>query len=102
MTVLEMPEKRDRIEDMKGCKRFGYSVVVEGREIPLLSMIDEVEHIHLTLDNRLSIDIPRDYAPQVAWLVANALAIGQGYPSLNAQTKDMPFAPSVVHLEAVS
>ncbi len=73
--------------------------VVEGRQIPRL-MIREREdgQIELILDRRFAIDVPPTLAPQVAWLVANALAIGEGYTHLGAETKDSSFAPKVMTL----
>nr|WP_313012750.1 hypothetical protein [Brucella intermedia] len=98
MNVTNLYEPTDRVEAMKGCVQAGYTVVVEGHEIPKLSMLDEGVTIHLILDGRFGINVPRDFAPQVAWLVANALAVGQGYSHLGAKSKDHPFAPEVVNL----
>lgn len=98
MNVTNLHKPTDRVEAMKGCIRAGYTVVVDGHEIPKLSMLDEGDTIHLIVDGRFGINIPRDLAPQVAWLVANALAVGQGYPCIGATSKDRPFAPKVVEL----
>ena len=59
-------------------------------------MVERGEHIELVLDQRLGADVPRRYAQSVAWLVANALAIGKGYSYLGAESKDMPFAPKLM------
>ena len=68
-------------------------VVIEGRLIPNLTARRDGDSVTLVVDDRLSVTIPSDVAYQVAWLVANAMAIGAGYPSLSAETKDRPFAP---------
>lgn len=95
MKIINLHNKTDKVKSMKGCELVGNTVIVEGLEIPKMTMIDEGETIHLILDRRMGINLPRDVAPQVAWLVANALAIGQGYSHIGAKTKDNPFAPEV-------
>lgn len=96
--VIQYPTTDQRIEAMRGSQRCGYNVIVEGRQIPGLTMYEVGDKICLEVDNRLGVDFPRDLAPQAAWLVANALAIGAGYPHLGAPSKEMPFAPRVVML----
>ena len=77
-----------------------YRVIVEGRSIPGLTAWPESEtQTMLTLDRRLSIVIGNRDLQSVAWLVANALAIGQGYSHMGAQTKGFPFAPTSVGLD---
>lgn len=72
-----------------------YRVVVEGRRIPGLTAWPESEtQTMLTLDGRLSIIIGNRDLERVAWLVANALAIGQGYSHMGALQKGFPFAPT--------
>lgn len=53
----------------------------------------------LTLDGRLSIIIGNRDLPNVAWLVANALAIGEGYSHMSAEQKGHPFAPTCSVIE---
>lgn len=73
-----------------------YKVVVEGRAIPNMTGFKEGDKTFLILDNRLSIGVPHDLAPTVAWFAANAMAIGQGYTHLGATSKDAsPFAPQI-------
>lgn len=51
----------------------GYAVpFVTGRE-------DDKGMFHLCLDERFGIEIPKQYAQSVVWLIANAHAIGAGY-----------------------
>lgn len=79
---------------MQGASRTGYKVEVEGRAVPCLAMKYGVEgHVTLVLDDRWEIDVPFAYAERVAWMVANANAIGQGYSHLGAPNKDKPYAP---------
>ena len=89
----------DPIESLKGIPRDGWTVVVEGREIPRLVLRDHGgDHVSFTLDGRFGLDVPRDLAHPVASFVANAMAIGAGYPWLGAETKDRPFAPRLMQL----
>jgi hypothetical protein len=73
-------------------------VVLEGRQVPHLTALTEGDHVSLILDGRMSISVPADLGQQVAWMVANAIAIGAGYTHLAAEQKDAPFAPLVVGL----
>jgi len=55
-------------------------VVVNGCAVPGLTANHRPDGtIELIIDRRLAIDIPESLFNQVAWLVANALAIGAGY-----------------------
>ncbi len=70
-----------------------YRVVLEGKLIPNLTAFREGEkEVCLVLDHRLSISVPAERAYDVAWLVANALAIGAGYPCFSADRKTEAFA----------
>jgi len=68
-------------------------VIIEGRLIPMLRARERGDEITIILDERFAIDVPMMLGRQVAWLVANALAIGAGYPHLGAESKECPFAP---------
>lgn len=76
-----------------------YRVVVDGRAIPRLTGFHDGDKIALVLDSRFSASFAEDDARQAAWLIANALAIGEGYPSMNASSKEMPFAPQMHEIE---
>lgn len=89
---------RDKIAEMIGPEISGHQVIVEGRAIPGLTMREEGSEICFVLDGRLSINVPRDFAIPVAWFVANALAIGQGFSHIGGESKDRPFAPQVMNL----
>lgn len=70
-----------------------WRVQVEGRIIPNLTGFHDGDKIALVVDKRFSASFAPDDARQAAWLIAQALAIGAGYPSLGATSKDIPFAP---------
>lgn len=90
---------RDAVEAMRGCQTDYHSVVIEGREIPKLAMKirkdTPPDTVSLQLDGRWEIDVPFDIAPTVAWMIANALAVGSGYAHLGSMNKERPFAPEV-------
>ena len=86
---------RDAVEAMKGCQTHYHTVVVENREIPKMRMTERNGLVSLQLDSRWEIDLPPELAPQVAWMIANALAVGAGYAHLGSLSKDRPFAPEV-------
>ena len=80
-----------------GCQITGHTAVVEGREIPRMMVKSRGDHlITIRLDRRFEIDVPRELSGAVCWMIANALAIGEGYPYLGSETKDRPFAPQVM------
>lgn len=70
-----------------------WRVQVEGRIIPRLTGFHDGDKIALVVDHRFSASFSEADARQAAWLIAQALAIGEGYPSLGAATKQRPFAP---------
>lgn len=77
-----------------------YRVVVEGRLIPNLTGWKEGDQTWLSVDRRFAISVPHELAHQVAWLLANAMAVASGYPWLGAESKQQPFAPKVTELGA--
>lgn len=70
-----------------------WKVQVEGRIIPRLTGCRDGDKIMLVVDNRFGYSFRKEDAYGAAHLIANALAIGAGYPWLGAENKDMPFAP---------
>ena len=82
-----------------GVQRTAYTAVVEGREIPRLGVKERgPDKISIFLDNRWAIDVPRELSGAVCWMIANALAIGEGYAFLGSPNKDKPFAPEVISI----
>ena len=94
--VVQMPGAE--LEDLLIGPFKEWRVQVEGRIIPRLTGFKDGDKIALVLDRRWSASFSETDARQAAWLISNALAIGEGYPHLGASTKDMPFAPIGVSL----
>jgi len=89
---------RDKVEAMRGCATFYETVIVDGREIPnlMMKLRDGTDgKVSLQFDRRFEIDVPQEYAPRVAWMIANSFAVGQGFACLASLNKDRPFAPEV-------
>jgi len=88
------------VEQMQGTVTDASRVEIDGRVIPKMRMKVDKENVWLYLDGRFSICVPKTCAYEVVWFAANAMAIGQGYPCMEAETKDRPFAPTVIKMEA--
>lgn len=73
-----------------------YRVVVEGRVIPRLTGRHRGDHTILAIDHRFCIEVPKDLAYKVSWLIAQAMAVASGYPSFKATSKEQPFAPKAM------
>ena len=73
-------------------------VQIEGRIIPRLRGFRHGDMVTLCVDGRFCVDFPAAIGRQAAWLVAQALAVGAGYPHLGATSKDMPFAAIATEL----
>jgi hypothetical protein len=69
-----------------------HEVMVDGRLIPNLECRRDGDTITFLLDRRFALDVPIDLAIPVASFVANAMAIGAGYPWHGAESKSAPFA----------
>jgi hypothetical protein len=99
--VVNLTEPRDPYGFMVGPFEY-HRVIVEGRAIPnLTAHRDGPGQIALVIDHRFSVTVPADLGESVAWLIANAMAIAAGYPSMNAETKDRPFAPRCAELSEI-
>lgn len=70
-----------------------WRVQVDGRIIPRLTGRYEGDRIALVVDHRFSASFSKEDAYQAAWLIAQAMAIGEGYSHLGAASKEQPFAP---------
>lgn len=81
-----------RIDAMKGPQTYGNAVIVDGRLVPDLTMVDHGELIEFCLDNRMSWEFPREIAAHVASFAANTMAIGAGFPCFHAEQKPAHFA----------
>jgi hypothetical protein len=78
--------------------RQGTDVIIEGRAIPRMHCFEREHETEIILDGRLSFTFPREWAYLAACMAANAMAVGAGYSSLSAESKDRPFAPRCVQL----
>ena len=76
----------------------GHRCVIDGRVIPKLIVHQRGNDVEFVIDGRFSCIVPDEYAHPVAHAIANALAIGAGYPSANAEDQSRPFAPKLMHL----
>lgn len=94
-TVVEFPDHKQ--PDLLVGPFHVYRVQVEGRIIPRLTGYPEkqngVDGIMLVVDGRLGTWVEKSRAHDIAWLVANALAVGAGYSHLGAESKERQFAP---------
>lgn len=96
--VLDFPPAPTQAELLAG-PFTEYRVVVEGRCIPGLTGFKDGDKIALVVDGRFSASLSESDARDVAWLLANALAVGQGYACLSSESRDRPFAPQVMSIE---
>ncbi len=101
MSTTNLPNSPDLVAAMKGPREPGFSVIIEGRAIPGLTMYEEGDEVCLILDGRMSINVPRERAYQVAWFAATALAIGAGYSHIGGETRDRPFAPRAMGISSM-
>lgn len=90
--VVKMPPPPERPELLVGPFE-QWRVQVDGRIIPRLTGHKDGDKVALIVDGRFSASFSQDDAYQAAWLIAQALAIGEGYPHLGAEEKRRPFAP---------
>lgn len=89
---------QSHIERMKGPRPRGCSVIVEGRVVPKLTMLEQGDRIDFILDGRLCFDFPKELACHAAAFAAAAMAIGAGYPSFTFCDAKAPFAPRCTEL----
>jgi hypothetical protein len=91
--VVKMPQPPEPPELLVGPFK-EWRVRVDGRMIPKLTgSHEENGRVFLVVDNRYGASFAKEDAYQAAWLIAQAMAIGAGYPHLGAESKAMPFAP---------
>ncbi len=81
--------------DIFGPTCSGHSVFWEGRLVPHLHAYDRGDKIEFLLDGRMSWEFPRSEAFNALSFMANAMAVGAGYPCFTADKKREGFAPQV-------
>lgn len=94
INVIDIKE----IPSVVGSYSADHSVIVDGHSIPRMRCIDHGLVIEFILDRRFSFTFPKECAYLAAHFAAQAMAIGEGYPHLGAETKDRPFAPQLKEL----
>lgn len=79
------------------------NIVLDGRLIPKLTAYKRADgSVSLTLDGRYGLDCADEGIAYVtACFVANALAIGGGWPCYTADDKFKPFAPKCMQLGSI-
>lgn len=72
-----------------------WRVVIENRMIPRLTAVvsNDSSRVVLILDGRFAAEGTPEEVAKWTPMVANALAIGEGYPWYGADSKARPFAP---------
>jgi hypothetical protein len=97
-TVTEFPA-RDLIAEMTGPEQSGCSVIIDGRKVPNLVLVDHGDVIEFLLDGRLAFPFPREHAWQAAAFAFAAMAIGAGFSHPNhMHFTQRPFAPEMRQL----
>jgi hypothetical protein len=76
-----------------------HAVIIEGRAIPKLLMLRRGDTVNFTLDGRFGLEVPKEHAIPVAHFIANAMAIGAGYPWHGADSNSRPFATPCIPIE---
>lgn len=67
-------------------------VVLEGFQIPKLQANIVGDDVHFMLDHRFGISVPKSRAVDIAWFVANAMAVAAGYAWFGAEEPVKGFA----------
>lgn len=80
--------------------REGGRCYLTGRKIQIGDAFEFEHVIAITLggENRFSATFSDENAHQVAWLIANAMAVTAGYTHLAAESQSQPFAPRIMQL----
>lgn len=99
-SVVNFPAAAKPIDPLVGPFQ-EWRVQVDGRIIPRLTGFYDGDKIALVVDKRFSASFAKEDVYQAAWLIAQAMAIGEGYSHLGAMNKDMPFAPIGTQLDSV-
>jgi len=97
--VIQMPPAEKQPELLVGPFQ-QWRVQVDGRIIPRMTGYYDGDKIALVVDGRFSASFSKEEAYQAAWLIAQAMAIGEGYAHLGAANKERPFAPQGMGIEA--
>lgn len=77
----------------------GRQVIVDGRAIPKMRAIERGNEFEIILDGRFGYLVPADLSKLFATAMAQAMAIGAGYPNLAAESREAPFAPEIARID---
>lgn len=90
---------RDLVAEMTGPKVLGARIMIEGRVVPKMVMIDHGAEVEFILDDRLSYSFPRELAWLAASFAFDAMAVGAGFPSpAGLHFTQRPFGTPVMNL----
>lgn len=79
-----------------------YHVVVDGRIIPRLTGWTKGDKTWLCVDRRFGGGFSTEEdARQAAYLIANAMAVAEGYAWVGAENKDRCFAPKSMQIDTM-
>lgn len=79
--VTRLPPRRDMAAEMKGPKQGGHSIIVDGRVMPHVVMMDRGEEIDFLVDGRVAFTFPREQAYNAAQFAFMAMAVAAGFAS---------------------
>lgn len=83
-------------------KRTEHAVTIDGFACPKIEAqeIDGGTKASITLDGRFNVVVPAEHAHGVIWMIANALAIGEGYSCHGENSQPLnPHRVRVVEIE---
>jgi len=86
------PSIDDVIENMCGPNSSGFPLVMEGRLIRGIRVRPLPDGVDLVVDGRFCVTVPKELAMPVAYVLAQAMAVGAGY---------VPFAPKLMKLSGL-
>lgn len=65
-------------------------IIIDGYEVPNITVYDHGETWGLTLDRRFGApSIPKDDALPILWFIANAMAVAAGYTSFGEHSRKL-------------
>lgn len=91
-------EKLYEVPNIIGASKTGNCMVVDNHVIPNTTVYDRGDHKEIVLDNRLSYVVPNEWSYLFADAIANAMAIGAGYPHFQHPKRDK-FATTTISAE---
>tara|TARA_R100000501_G_C2569177_1_gene76706 strand:- start:111 stop:443 length:333 start_codon:yes stop_codon:yes gene_type:complete len=90
--VVNFPKPEDATDTLFGPARLGADLIYRGCCIPKIHIHDLGGTVNFILDDRFSFEFPREWAYLAAAFASEAMAIGAGFPAVDAKKRDT-FAP---------